>query len=275
MDLELLRTFLEVYRTRHFGRAANNLFVTQSAISARIRLLEETLGVQVLTRTRNDIRLTAAGQRLLPHAEALLNAWHRARQDTQLDQKTSLTIGGEFGLWDILIQDWVNMLFRSLPDVVLNCVGHESDTLIRRLLDGMVDIGFLYEPPPLPELIVKKVTSIKLILVSSEPNQTADAAMEDSYIMVDWGTSFTAAHARHFPERQTPAIRVGYSSMALSLLKICGGCAYLAERNIIDHLRDGTLHRVEDAPEIERQAYGVYRAKSERLDLVEEVLAYI
>ncbi|MEX2517286.1 MAG: LysR family transcriptional regulator, partial [Gammaproteobacteria bacterium] len=45
MDVDLLKTFLEVQRTRHFGRAADNLFLTQSAISARIRQLEDELGV--------------------------------------------------------------------------------------------------------------------------------------------------------------------------------------------------------------------------------------
>ena len=44
MDIDLLRTFVEVSSTRHFGKAAQNLFVTQSAVSARIRLLERTLG---------------------------------------------------------------------------------------------------------------------------------------------------------------------------------------------------------------------------------------
>jgi DNA-binding transcriptional LysR family regulator len=44
MDTQLLRTFLEVHRTRHFGRAADNLYVSQSAVSARIRQLEEELG---------------------------------------------------------------------------------------------------------------------------------------------------------------------------------------------------------------------------------------
>ncbi len=42
MDIELLRTFLEVVRTRHFGKAAAELCVTQSAVSARIRQLGDT-----------------------------------------------------------------------------------------------------------------------------------------------------------------------------------------------------------------------------------------
>ena len=51
MDIGVLKTFLEVNRTRHFGQAADNLFLTQSAVSARIRLLEQTLGVPLFSRT--------------------------------------------------------------------------------------------------------------------------------------------------------------------------------------------------------------------------------
>ena len=78
MDTELLKTFLEVHRTRHFGRAGENLFITQSAVSARIRQLEESLGIKLFHRERNGIRLTPAGKRMAKHAEAILAAWHRA-----------------------------------------------------------------------------------------------------------------------------------------------------------------------------------------------------
>ena len=49
MDTELLKTFLEVSRTRHFGRAAESLYLTQSAVSFRIRQLENQLGVNLFT----------------------------------------------------------------------------------------------------------------------------------------------------------------------------------------------------------------------------------
>ena len=81
MDIGLLKTFLEVNRTRHFGHAADNLYLTQSAVSARIRLLEQSVGVPLFTRTRNNIELTPAGQKLLKHAENILTAWNRARQE--------------------------------------------------------------------------------------------------------------------------------------------------------------------------------------------------
>ena len=72
MDLELLRTFLEVHRNRHFGRASETLHLTQAAVSARIKHLESLLGVQLFDRLRRDIRLTPEGNRLVRYAERLL-----------------------------------------------------------------------------------------------------------------------------------------------------------------------------------------------------------
>ena len=85
MDTELLKTFLEVQKTRHFGKAADNLYLTQSAVSFRIRQLEQSLGVTLFNRYRNNIQLTSAGEMLLPHAQAVLNAISSAKQQIALN----------------------------------------------------------------------------------------------------------------------------------------------------------------------------------------------
>ena len=61
-----IEDFVEVVRTRHFSKAAENLYITQSAVSFRIRQLEQGLGVNLFIRQRNNIQLTAPGERLLP-----------------------------------------------------------------------------------------------------------------------------------------------------------------------------------------------------------------
>lgn len=63
MDLNLLRTFLEVSKTRHFGKAAQNLYLTQSTVSFRIKQLEEQVGIELFIRERNNIMLTISGDR--------------------------------------------------------------------------------------------------------------------------------------------------------------------------------------------------------------------
>ena len=63
MDLELLRTFLELHRTRHFGRSAEALSVTQAAVSSRLKSLEDRLGVRLFDRSTREMRLTPEGSR--------------------------------------------------------------------------------------------------------------------------------------------------------------------------------------------------------------------
>ena len=101
MDTELLKTFLEVSRTRHFGRAAEALYLTQSAVSFRIRQLENQLGVNLFTRHRNNIRLTAAGEKLLPYAETLMNTWQAARKEVaNTSRHNEFSIGASASLWE-------------------------------------------------------------------------------------------------------------------------------------------------------------------------------
>ena len=92
MDIDLLKTFLEVNRTRHFGRAADNLFITQSAVSARIQQLEERLGVRLFTRSRNNIQLTPQGRKLVRFAETITNVWNRARLEVAVEDETQIAL---------------------------------------------------------------------------------------------------------------------------------------------------------------------------------------
>jgi len=277
VDIELLRTFLEVNRTRHFGRAAENLFLTQSAVSARVRQLEETLGTSLFVRQRNDIQLTAAGRRFLKHAESILTAWHRARQDAALpgDDRSLLAIGGMFGLWDILLQGWIQRLYRSMPELALVAEAGGAEALVRKLLDGTLDLAVMFDPPQLADLEVREVGTLKLVLVSTEPGLTAAAAVSRNYVKVDWGTSFAIAQARHFPDMQPPALRMGLGRLALGFLLECGGSAYLAEAMAEPHIEAGRLHRVVDAPVVDRQVYAVYPRASARQQLVERALAQL
>lgn len=277
MDIDLLKTFLEVNRTRHFGRASQNLYLTQSAVSARIRLLEETLGAPVFVRTRNDIQLTAAGTRLLKYAETIVSAWNRARQDAALGavDKTLLAIGGVPALWDILLQDWVQTLHRSRPDMALEARGHGPDTLIRGVLDGAIDVAFLFEPPQFAELLAREVAVVRLVMVSSRPGRTAEEATADGYIMTDWGTLFAVAHAQNFPDMPPPAVRLGPGRMALDFLLGCGGAAYCVEEMVQEALASGRLFRVSGAPVFNQRVYAVYRHLGARRAMLEQALTLL
>ncbi len=275
MDIETVRTLLEVNRTRHFGRAAEELFVTQAAVSARIKKLEESLGVSLFDRQRRRIQPTPEGVRLLRHAESMIALWRKARQDVALAEQSQqqLAVGGIVSLWDVRLQDWVHRVHNALPELALivEAFGHER--LMRRMIDGALDMVFVYEPPQLEEFMIEQIADISLIMVSSRPNQTAEQALTD-YIMVDWGQMHALQHARHFPDAPAPAQRISQGSIALNFMLACGGAAYLAEQTVISLLESGRLHRVDDAAVIQRSAYAVYPRRTGRRDLIRRVIAF-
>jgi len=231
VDTELLRTFLEVNRTRHFAKAAANLYLTQSAVSARIRLLEQSVGVPLFTRTRNDIQLTPHGRKLVKHAETILNAWNRARQEIGVDAegKTVLTAAGVPSLWDMMLTSWVDVLCSAAPEVILTVEALDVDTILRRFADKSLDLGLMFESPQITDVVVDEFDTIAFVMVSSRANVSSADVVGENYLLVNWGTWFTSAHARHFPDLPMPAIRVGLGRIARELLLGRGGTAYLAK----------------------------------------------
>ena len=181
MDIDQLRTLLEVNRTRHFRLAAEALYVTQSTVSARIKKLEEELGVTLFRRQSRRVQITPQGQRMLRYAEGMLALWRRARQDLALAEgdREQLAVGGLFSLWDIFLQGWLAALRRHHPELALLAESHDHDFLLRRLLDGALDLIFLYEPPQLEELLIEEVGSVSLVLVATRPGLSPAQALSE------------------------------------------------------------------------------------------------
>jgi DNA-binding transcriptional LysR family regulator len=275
MDIGVLKTFLEVNRTRHFGQAADNLFLTQSAVSARIRLLEQTLGVSLFTRSRNNIELTPAGKKLVNYADTIINTWNRARQEIALEETAvvPLSIGGVPSLWDILLQHWLNYLLKSDPNLAINAEVHGPENLVRKLIDRTLDVAFMFEALQIPELMIEEVGNIHLVLVSSKPGLTPKEAMKENYVLVDWGTSFSITHAQHFPDIPPPKLHAHLGRLAHEFISECGGSAYLAFSMVKDELDNGKLFKVEDAPVIKRMTYAAYTPTSEKRKIIEDAIS--
>lgn len=264
MDSQLLKTFLEVAKIRHFGRAAENLFITQSAVSARIKLLEEKLGVDLFIRQRNNIQLTPAGSRLHQHAESIVRGWERARQAIAIDpdQSISLVTGCVFDLWKIFVDRWIMDLHQLDQAMAIQIDIETADILVQRLTLGVIDLAFMFDPPQTPDLELKQVRAVPLHLVSTVKKQTAEDAMNGNYIMVDWGSAFGVVHADQFPELPPPMLRTNSGQIALDMLREQGGAAYLPEPLVAEKLTKRQLHLVTDAPVIDRLAYAVYRPEN-------------
>jgi DNA-binding transcriptional LysR family regulator len=107
VEIRQLTYFVTVADELSFGRAAQRLHIVQPAVSQQIRRLERELGVALFDRSSRHVRLTAAGERLLPEARAVLAAASRARQvaaGIAVGAEGILRIGSSQGLGDRLDQ---------------------------------------------------------------------------------------------------------------------------------------------------------------------------
>ena len=276
MDLELLRTFLELNRTRHFGRTSEALFVTQAAISSRLKSLEQQLGVTLFERSRREMRLTPEGARLVRHSEKLIAGWRVARQDVSLaDASEQLVIGGSLRLWDVLLQRWLHDLRRNYSDLAIIAEAQSPDFLTRKLIDGTLDVAIMLEPAQLDIMQIQEIATIEFMLVSSDQGLHVDTALEQGYLFVDWGLSFALDHRRTFPDAPESMTRVSHAKMALEYINSIGGCAYLPRRMVERDVELGLLHEVAEAPVFTRQAYATFPVRSPRLDLIKKSLLLI
>ena len=275
MDTELLRTFLEVERTRHFGRAAENLYLTQAAVSSRIRQLENTLGVSLFNRHRNNINLTPAGERLKPHAEAVITSWNRAIQESSLGshQTLQIAIGGPPNLWDSLLQEYLHQLYHHLPGIALRAIAHDRVSLIQQLLSHTMDIALMFDPPKVEELQTLKIQTINLLLVSSYPNMAFEQIFDHSYIQVDWGTSFNIKHSQLQENTVPPMMHTSSGRIALDFMLENGGSCYLPESIAKPYIDSEKLYLIPQAPTVSRDVYSAYLKSTDKKETLETVVA--
>jgi DNA-binding transcriptional LysR family regulator len=262
MNMDQIKTFLEVATTGNFNLAAENLNVTQSTVSARVRVLEELLGRPLFVRNHTGAQLTPAGQRFRRYALNMQRLWQRAEQEVALPKEFSASIGlgSQVSLWERLILRWIPRMRLAAPDIAIHLEADYSPSLMRQLGDGVLDIGVMYSPRQTMGLVIEELLVEQLILVSTEPSP-GTGSWQENYVFVDWGPDFRDTHDEAFPDL-SPALSVGLGPLGLGYVLRHGGSGYFPVRVVRRLLQEEKLFPVPDTPMMQRPAYVVYGASS-------------
>jgi DNA-binding transcriptional LysR family regulator len=269
MDISLARTFLEIVDSGSFVAAADRLNLTQTAVSARIRTLEDQIGRRLFVRNRAGARLTSAGERFRHHAATLVQVWERARRQVALPpgRANLVSVGGELSLWSPLMADWLLWMRRECPEIALRAEVDTPSRLLDRVQEGSLDLAVLYSPAPRPELVLELIAEEKLVMVTTAED---GRLRPEDYVHVDWGFPFAVSHEAAFPGLANAAVSISLGPLALSYVLMVGGAGYFRSGAVRPHLASGRLHRVDGAPEFSYSVYAVYSARSET-DLIDRV----
>src|SRR5215471_10211226 len=155
MELRQLAYFVAIAEERNFTRAAERIPIAQPAISQQIRRLEAELGERLFLRDRRGIRLTPAGQALLPHARAALQAAEGGRDAVAALTGLltgRLTVGLVHPLPDRRFLHLLGAFHRSHPRIELTLLEDQPDALLAALAAGQLHAALIgqgrYDRPP-------------------------------------------------------------------------------------------------------------------------------
>ncbi len=272
MDVKVFRTFLEVAKEKHFGRAAENLYITQAAVSARIKQLEVFFDTSLFKRDRNAIKLTSAGERLVGYAEVMVSSLEQAKFELSLEKGKALqlTIGGTPNIWDAYLQNCLSEVTDAFQGYGFIAEAQSREQLNRHLLERTLDMAFVFDPIKSDELACNHITDLTLTLVSTQACNITQA-FEDNYIYVDWGTRFASEHAERHPSVPAPYMRTSTGRIALDFILEKGGTAYLPSSVVRPFLASGNLFKVAESEDWFRPIYLTYRKSSTSIAAIKQV----
>ena len=145
MELRHLRAFVEVAEKGHFGRAAAALSLTQPALTLRVQALEKELSADLFDRSGRVMRLTRAGEVLLPHARRLVEVEDQALAEVRqhVAAKEGRLRIAYLTLWDGLPTNVVSMFRRLNPGVRIETTSGYSTENLERVVKRDADLAFL------------------------------------------------------------------------------------------------------------------------------------
>ncbi len=230
MDIDLLRTFLEVRRLGNFRAAADNLHVTQAAVSQRIKQLESVMNARLFIREKNNIYVTQAGEQLVGAAETILATWQQAKLSigASADTGPGISLAAPAGVWSLQGYPWLTRLADMRTEISFRTEIQNEAQILKRLQAQTLDLALIVTDPDFDNLCSVPLRAISLSLQARGKRRMQDLKAGD-FVAVDWGKPLRQQLAAAVALRGTPRISASDHLIAENFISANGGFALLPE----------------------------------------------
>ncbi len=176
MELRQLKYFIKAAEFSHFTRAAEALYVSQPALSAQIRQLEEDLGIELFARVGRNVRLTEAGEAFLVRAKEAVDAVEQGEQEVSAIKgllKGTLRICAVPAVGSKVLAPVIKVFQQTYPDVYVQLSSNTSDLVERGVIDGRYCLGLTTLPLEYDELKYSESVTGEVVVVMSNDHPLA------------------------------------------------------------------------------------------------------
>ena len=149
MNLRDLKYIVEVARERNFARASAKVFVSQPALSMQIKKLEETLGVEIFERDKQNFLITPVGAEIIKKAEIILQESEEIKmiaKNSKDPHKGEIRIGAFPTVASYFLPNFVKNIHKKFPHLKIFLIEAKSNELITKLKSGEIDFCLLAMP---------------------------------------------------------------------------------------------------------------------------------
>jgi DNA-binding transcriptional LysR family regulator len=274
MEIDQIETFLAVAGLGGFHRAAEALQMSQPAVSARIRALEQSLGVTLFSRGPNGLALSAAGRTLKPHAEMLVQTASLARLSIQALETPNgqpLTIAAALTVSTYFLPEVLSRFRGNCPEVMVTIHSRSMNSreVLEMVLDQHAVIGLARSlSHPQVETVTLRADSLVLVGNSSQWRRGKEAVhvaqlAEWPLIFFDRGSSdWSLTHGLFQRAGLVPnmVLEVEVIETAKKMVEQGLGLAFLPYFSVAQEIKQGSLFqiRIDDAAPLQRTLDAIY-----------------
>lgn len=271
--LSQVEAFIEVARTRNVSRAADALYVTQPALTARLQRLEEELDAKLFARTPRGMKLTEAGEVFLPHAVKALDSLADGRRIVNSYERGGagrLALGAAPAVSTYVLPSILKRFSVGHPRVRVSVKTGHSEEILELVLRENVDLG-LVRALRHPDIATTPLYEDRLILVAEPGHRLAshgtiqlDEMAREQLVLFDRTSSYTElTHAlfRGAGVQPEGVMELDNIDAAKKMVQEGFGVALLPHTAVAAELEAGLLVEVEveDAEPVRRQIVAIRR----------------
>lgn len=254
LDLRRLYTYVVAARTLNFHQAAQRLYLAQPTVTSHIRQLEAELGTRLFDRTGRRVRLTAAGERFLPHALRVLDEYEEGVQDLSAWRQGyggSLRILCSPLVGASTLPEMLRQFTREHPDVEVKVSTADSPEVVAAIAAGRFDVGLTRLNPASADLVSLVLHDDPVLLVGP-PSLAGDGNRPWAELIaahtllirnhpVYWDDLLLELHQRDIPLR---TMAVSHVHVTKRLVEEGLGLSFLPRTAVEPELLSGALVEV-------------------------------
>ena len=276
LNLELYKVFYTVAKCGSLTKAAQELYISQPAVSQSVKQLESQLGVTLFNRTHSGTELTSGGKLMYERIAEAISLFETAESDIMQMRTTaaeSIRIGATDSIFSHILVDRIAAFSEQYPSVKLELISSTTPETLKKLKDGECDIAFLNLPVEDAEVtLLGEVSHLNDVFIAGKKyshlkNTTVPLAQLQDYplLMIEQNTitrkTLTVFLHNHGIELR-PDIEVANWDLMINLVVKGMGVGCVPREYCTQQIASGELFELATSPALPARGVGIALPKN-------------